>query len=215
MTRHTITTIPASDGGAFRHPNRPPVDAVPAAFKPAFAEFDKIWGRLAEARGILSSINDTWTERAEQARKADISDAREAARKEQSAPVAHAHTDALNAQLARAKADVAALEGALALVEDDLAAVRETEQKRISTYQAAEDKAREQLAKALEAIQPAATNLARAIAIREWIANHTPWDDSTNLRVEDLWEPIGNMNPGSALNTPVRLPAVITALRNL
>lgn len=216
MTRIRTKALDTGDGGAFKPANRPPIGRLPEAFIEPLREFDDITDRLNEARRKLRDIEDPTRSRLalEAARKADAAASAENARKGKTANTTE-HVDALHAEEVQARADVEALAGALKLVLSDLGTVRETQKANLPKIRQAEDTARANLAKATAQATKAADELAATIALREWLDNHLPWDQSTGINVLDIWAPARNTGTAAEVRIPVPFTAVTDAVNNL
>ncbi|WP_448005327.1 hypothetical protein [Agromyces bauzanensis] len=215
MTRiRTTPTINPSDGGAFNPPNRPTKELIPTAFKARLAELDDITDRYNAADAEHSSIVQNWGTLELEAHRADANTARESARAGADVPTATPNGEKLRNRRDKVKRTRDALAAARSDVINELAEIRTEEQKHLPKYQATEDKARAELLKLLEPLEAAVSNLAAAIALREWVELHYPFDTSTAFDVRDLWEPANRLNATNS-NHAVRVTNIITALENL
>lgn len=215
MTRiRTTPTINPHDGGAFTPPSRPTKERIPAPFRERLAELDTITERLNAAQHEHSSILQNWGTLELEAHRADANVAREAARVGADVPSTTPASDALRNRLTQAEATRRALEAARVDVINDLADIRAAELVRLPKYRAAEDKARAELMKVLEPLEPALQTLAETIALREWLELHYTWDASTAFDVRDLWEPANRINETNQ-NLAVSVSNIVRALQSL
>lgn len=218
MTRIRINNnVPAGDGGAFSGHCRPPLTHLSPDFTAAFTEYDNVTGRLGIARGKLLDYTNPgkWTVAQEKARRLDAQASAEAARKGGNTGGTKNIED-LHAAKRQAEADVEALTGAIYLVQQDLAALREkAQQTEAAKLAKAEADARARLSKSTEQVAADAQALVDAIAHREWVMDHKPWDASIGVNVLDVWTPGQNQLSGAVRHVPILFPKILEAINNL
>lgn len=218
MTRIRINNNnPAGDGGAFTGHCRPPLDYLSPEFTARFAEYDDVAGRLKIAQGQLRSYTDPsdWAPAEEKARRLDAQASAEAAR--QGATTGSTkNIDALHTAKRQAQADVEALTGALKLVLEDLATLREKGKEADGGKLAkAEADARARLVKSTAQVAADAQQLANTIAYREWLMDHQPWDATVGIDVLDVWIPSRTRTSATDRLIPLQFPAILEAINNL
>lgn len=213
MTRiRTSPTVINGDGGAFHRGHRPPDKLIPKPFIAAFNEHDRISERLRDINDEHGSMALNWGTLTHEAMKSDARAATTAARTGDAISPAQPALEELNRRRAELQATQAALNEARNEVENELADIRSSEQGNLNAYRIAEEKARTALAKALEPLEEAMERLTEAVALREWIELHYPWDTNTAFDVREIWEPASRYNDPQYA---VRVTNIINAIKSL
>jgi hypothetical protein len=203
------------DGGAFSPSARPPADSLTPRFRELFTEHDTISGKLGQVQSELRDLTTNWVAYETAARRKDGRATAESGRTG-TATVITTATDALNEKKRRLEDVAAAYTEALPTVLNDLATERDRLQANLSPYLKAESRARVRLHKALDEAYEAARDLTCAIALKEWITDHLPWESEPLLDLTTIWAPADRLlAKGPAAQTPVRVNDVVTALKGL
>ncbi len=203
-----------TDGGAFGPSARPPLEALTKDFARLFAELDELNGKIGHTSSDLTNLITNWGTHVQAARVADGRATAESGRTGTGVVV----TDAAQALTAKKKLledQIGAYREALPLVLNDLAAERTKMQANLTPFRKTEDKARTRMHKALEEIDAAARELTSAVAVREWITDHLPWEGEALLDVATIWTPAHRIASSAEQAIPVHVKTVINALKGL
>lgn len=222
MTRkRTRPAVDLNDGGAFRRENRPPDALLPKEFREALAEIDTLGERLSEASKALAEMGGPhgtgkWPHLEAAAREADAKASAVAAREGRKIENLTANLDALRRRRDEAMATIGALNGAVSLVMGDLATIREGAKANLSAHDKAIAAARAQLRRATAEVATAAKAVATAIAVREWLVDHAPFDDTVELDAAAVVHGLDAALGGAGRSVqPVRLDTILDAINDL
>lgn len=177
---------PLDDGGSFFVQNRPPVQHLPEGFADLFAEYDRLFAKLAETERDAATWRRTQERDEHAAIEADARAAGEAARGGVKLANPTANLDAVRGRLNEAEDAIPALRTALSMVLQDLTVARgearEADLGAEDRLSAARQRLTEAAAEFTQVVEEFTVELAKA----EWVHLHQPWDTSARLRLGDL-----------------------------
>ncbi len=210
MTRTRIKPMRALDLDAQLTPSaRPPAEILPDDLNHLFAEYDSL---MLTKRNADHEVRELATGALDRAAEKEDGAARIAAIRAGQAAGGNPAQESLRERRAQAERNRAAATEALRVVSQEIATARNTAWERGERkYRTAEQKAREQVAKALSGLEAAMANLGTQIGLREWLSESAPFDPSTAITIRDLHGDNNAANPAAT----VTAPHIINVLTNI